>query len=113
LLGHNFSHQLLLLFLFGGGEALPFTLLLIEHFAQMALGLIVELVEVLAVVDFLGVDLFITHNHRLPDGLRRFLKIQVQTLLVLNVPKRVLCLDLLAEFASEDWLGLTLDLDFD
>jgi len=62
----------------------------------------IKLMNVLAVVDSLGVNLFVSEEHALPDGLIRLLKADVEELSVLDAPKAVLYLYLLAEFTLKE-----------
>ena len=72
----------------------------------MALCLKVELLDPFTVVNFLCINLFVSKNYCLPDGLVCFFKIDVKELVVLHIPERVIYLDFLTELAFDERLVL-------
>jgi len=65
----------------------------------------------LSVVHFLGINLSITNNDTLPDDFSRFFEVQVQGLLIFNIPVAFVDLDLLLELSFNYGFLLALDLD--
>ena len=69
----------------------------------MALSLQIKLLNLLGVVDRLGINLFITDDYCFPNGLLSFLKCDLEILRVFNGPECLIDFDLLKEISFDDW----------
>jgi hypothetical protein len=71
------------------------------------LSLKVKLLNLFRVINCLGIDLLVSNNNALPDGLISLLEVELKEFAVFNTPERVFDLDFLAELTlKEGFLAL-------
>ena len=72
----------------------------------MTLCLLIKLINSLTVVYLLCVDLIIAKNHTLPNRFVSLFKVDVEELVVFNIPESVICLHFLAKLTLNKCLIL-------
>ena len=78
----------------------------------MTLSFQVEILHILRIIDTLGVNFIVTLDDRLPDFFFHLFEVDVEVLVILNVPERVVYLDTLMQITIDQRLFLALDHDF-
>ena len=86
-LGIGFFKKLSLLFLVCGWQTPSLSILFEENFLEMALGLKIEILNFLRVIDTLRIDLIITKDDGFPNHFLTFLKCNIEVLCILNSPE--------------------------
>ena len=98
---------------FCGWQSIHLTVALVEDLLKVALRLEVEVLHVFRVIHGLWVDFVITLDDSLPDFFLHLFQIDVEVLIVLHVPERVVNFDTLVQLTVNQRLRLALDHDFE
>ena len=84
---HDLVNSFHVLFLFSCWQSVHFSVPLVQNFLQVTLSLKIKLLNVLSIIDRLGINFLVTNQDSFPNLLLHLFQIDIQIFTIFHVPE--------------------------